>query len=465
MQMRKKRNSKSIIGLVLLIGVIGAALFVFASPDFERNKPEVSLVDNNGYWNMKKPLVFQLDDESGLKSYSVTLKDGATSYELRQEQFVEPKHDVVVSVEVPKRISQLKTDEVIITIEAVDASKWNFLSGNVRTHEFPLVIDTKRPLASIVTNSYGIGKGGSALVVYRVSDANLSDFHIETKTGKRFRGQPFFKDEFFVSLIAWPVTVEDFGATLVAEDKAGNVARASISLYLKEVDYRTRDLTLSEGYLEGKIRELAEEYPETQGVEARIEQFKIINEEVRVANEALIHDMTSHVPEEMIDTFSINAMYPLRNGKVLGDFGDHRFYRYEGKRVSESYHLGLDMASVKQAPITPQNSGEVVFADENGIYGNMPIIHHGMGLYTLYGHCSMVHVQAGDRVEAGAVIANTGVTGSVLGDHLHFGVLVQGVDVRPQEWMDRQWIRLNITDVMNDARESISRLGGPAAQD
>jgi len=462
---RKKRKFRSIIVIALLISVVGAVFYVFTSSEFERNKPVVSLVDNNGYWNMKTPLVFEMDDESGLKSYKITLNTGGTSHDLGHELFVEPKRDALISVDVPKRISEIVANEVIITVDAVDGSKWNFFSGNVRMHEFPLIIDTKRPRVGIVTNSYGIGKGGSALVVYQVADQNLRDFHIETKTGKRFKGQPFFKEGFFISLIAWPVTVDDFGATLVAEDEAGNVSKASISLYLKNVEYRTRELKLSEGYLDGKIRELAEEYPETQGVEGRIEQFKIINEDVRAANESLIEQTTSFVPAEMIDSFSIVPMYPLRNGKILGDFGDHRFYRYEGERVSESYHLGLDMASVKQARITPQNGGEVVFADENGIYGNMPIIHHGMGLYTLYGHCSTIHVQAGDRIEAGAIIANTGVTGSVLGDHLHFGVLVQGVDVRPQEWMDRQWIRLNITEVINAAKESINRLGVPAVQD
>jgi murein DD-endopeptidase MepM/ murein hydrolase activator NlpD len=449
--------------MVLLIGIVGAGLFVFTSPEFERNKPMVSMVDNNGFWNMKKPLVFKLDDESGLKSYSITLKDGEASYDLGHDLYLEPKRDALVSVEAPQRVSEIVTTEVTIIVEATDASKWHFFSGNVRTHEFPLIIDTKRPKVSVVTNSYGIGKGGSALVVYQVAEQYLRDFYIETKTGNRFKGQPFFKEGFYISLIAWPVTVDDFGATLVAEDEAGNVSRASISLYLKKVEYPTRNLTLSEGYLEGKIRELAQEYPETQGVEERIEQFKIINEEVRAANETLIQETTSFVPAEMIDTFSIDPMYPLRNGKILGDFGDHRYYRYQGERVSESYHLGLDMASTKQAPITPQNGGEVVFADENGIYGNMPIIHHGMGLYTLYGHCSTVHVETGDAIEPGTVIANTGVTGSVLGDHLHFGVLVQGVEVRPQEWMDRQWIRLNITDVINDAKESINQLGDPAA--
>jgi hypothetical protein len=44
-----------------------------------------------------------------------------------------------------------------------------------------------------------------------------------------------------------------------------------------------------------------------------------------------------------------------------------------------------------------------------------------------------------------------------MGDHLHFGILVQGVEVRPEEWMDEEWIRLNITDVMKNAKKLIGR--------
>jgi fructose-specific phosphotransferase system component IIB len=44
-----------------------------------------------------------------------------------------------------------------------------------------------------------------------------------------------------------------------------------------------------------------------------------------------------------------------------------------------------------------------------------------------------------------------------MGDHLHFGILVQGVEVRPQEWMDKQWIKLNITDIISNAKKIIDK--------
>lgn len=455
--MRKKSNAGSMLFMLLLIGIIGGGIFIYNSPMFEQDRPVATLQDNNGFWNMKAPLEIKIDDASGLLRYKVTLKSGERSFELASEQFMTPEMDTMLTVDVPKRVFKLKTKEVQIIVEATDASKWNFTAGNSSRDTFDLIIDKKRPLLSNITNSYGIRKGGSALVIFRTSDENMKDFYIETKNGRRFDSQPFHKEGYYVALIGWPVMDDDFRASIVAEDDAGNVSRATIPFYIKSSNYRKRQLRLSEKYLEGKIAQLADDYAETQGVDDRIEQFKIINEEVRGENEKLIHEITSKVPQEMISDFSVKPMYPLKNASILGGFGDHRSYYYKGKKVSEAWHLGLDMASVKQAKITPKNSGDVVYSDYTGIYGNMPIVSHGMGLYTLYAHCSNVNVQESDSFEANSVIANTGTTGSVLGDHLHFGVLVQGVDVRPQEWMDKQWIRLNITEVMRNAKKIIAR--------
>ena len=334
--------------MLLFIAIIGGGIFIYNAPMFEQDKPVATLQDNNGYWNMKKPLMIKIDDDSGIKHYKVTLKSADKSFELASEQFIEPQSDILITVDVPRNVFKLKAEEVVIVVEATDASKWNLTAGNSSKDEFPLTIDKKRPLASITTNSYGIRKGGSALVIFRASDPNMKAFYIETKSGRQFKSQPFFKEGYYAALIAWPVTEDDFRASLVAEDDAGNVARAPIPFYIKSAKYRTRKLKLSEKYLDGKISQLAEDYAETQGVEGRIEQFKVINEEVRGINETLIHEITSKVPDEMISRFVINPMYPLKNASILGGFGDHRYYHYKGEEVSEAYHLGLDMASVKR---------------------------------------------------------------------------------------------------------------------
>ena len=437
---------------LLIVGVV----FVYNAKMFERNAPKITLA-NNGFWNLRSPLKLTMKDESGIKEYAVTLQTSTGVKELASAHFMTPQSDITLEIKPPRGAYAVKDKQVKVIIEARDASKWNFLNGNTAHQETLLYVDKKRPQVSVIANSYKISRGGSALVIFKAEDANLDKVYIKTSFDKIFHVTPFHKDGYYISLLAWPVQAKHFRAEVYASDLAGNVVKAYIPLYLKERSYKLSRINISDKFLKGKIADLASQFEETDGVEDPIEQFKIINETVRAKNEALIHKITSKVPSEMIDSFKIHRMYPLKNAKVVASFADHRLYYYKGHRVSESYHMGLDLASKAMAEIRPQNGGEVVFADFNGLYGNMPIIHHGLGLYTLYGHCSSLSVSQGDEVRPREVIARTGKSGYAMGDHLHFGVLVQGVEVRPQEWMDKRWIRLNITKVIKLAKEMIDR--------
>lgn len=453
-----RRNKKgSSLGILLLLALfIGGALFVYTSAMFERDVPKLDL-QTNGFWNLKKPLRLNIEDASGLKTYRVTLQTSNSEDTLEYEKLITPKKSVSLELEPPRSAYAIKDKQIKIIVEAQDASKWNFLSGNEIREEFVITIDKARPVLSILSNSYGIKKGGSALVIFKAMDENMKNLYIETSFGKKFQPQPFYKEGYYISLLAWPVTEEHFKANIVVEDAAQNRSKSYIPLYLKEKHYRTSHIKISDNFLEGKIAELASEFAETQGVTEPLEQFKLINEDVRGKNEKLIHEITSKVSDEMISDFKLKKMYPLKNAQVVASFGDHRKYSYNGEPLSESYHLGLDFASNAMASIKPQNSGKVVFADYNGIYGNMPIVSHGLGLYTLYGHCSSVSVALGEEIAAGQHIANTGKSGYAMGDHLHFGVLVQGVEVRPEEWMDAQWMQLNIYDIIKNAKAIIER--------
>ncbi len=453
--MRKKTGSSSLGVLILLGLIIAGVAYLYKSAMFEREVPSIVL-ENNGYWNLKKPLQVMISDTSGIKSYRVILKSDKSEVSLKNEQLITPIPSVGIDIQAPRANFTIKDNSVTIIVEAVDASKWNFFNGNAIVKEFTLKIDKKRPQVTTIGNSYKITKGGSALVIFKAVDENLKDIYIQTNS-KIFIPQPFYKKGYYISLLAWPVGNEEFKATIIAKDNAGNITKNYVPLYLKDKAYITSDIKLSDSFLKGKIAELAEEFEETQGVTDSIEQFKIINENVRAKNEALIHKITSKVSKEMISDFKISIMYPLRNGQVVANFGDYRKYYYDENKVSESYHMGLDLASNGLADIIPQNGGTVVFADFNGLYGNMPIIDHGLGLYTLYGHCSSVVVSTGDVIQDKTHIANTGKTGYAMGDHLHFGVLVQGIEVRPAEWMDEEWIKLNITDVIKSAKSIIDK--------
>ena len=453
----RRKNNKSSIGVVILLSLIVAGvLYIYNSAMFERNLPEITL-QSNGYWNLKEPLKIEIKDDSGIKAYKITLKSKDSEKTLHYEQFIEAKASLIVDIEPPRSAYAMKDKSITIVAEAIDVSKWNLLNGNTAVKEFKLKIDKKRPQLTVLNHSYKINRGGSAVVIFKCSDENLKDMYIQTNFNKQFKAQPFYKEGYFISLLAWPIKEESFRATVVAKDFAGNISKSYIPLYLKQKKYRVSNIKISDRFLKGKIAELADEFAQTQGVREPLEQFKIINEDVRAKNEKLIHEITSVVSDKMISDFKINKMYPLKNAQVVASFGDHRKYSYNGKYISESYHLGLDLASNAMADIKPQNGGEVVYCGFNGLYGNMPVISHGLGLYTLYGHCSSVNVNRDDVVNKNQQIAKTGKSGYAMGDHLHFGVLVQGVEVRPAEWMDKTWMKLNITDVIENAKKIIDR--------
>jgi len=447
-----RRGKKGLYIFLLVLVLVGTAgYFIYSSERFERQSPEID-VAKKIYWNYKDPLEVVLRDNSGIKSYQAILVTKKGRVTLDKAELSNPKKEITLELNPPVEL-ELEAGRAKLIIDVQDRSLWNF-TGNKAHSESLVIIDRKKPELAVVTNSYAINRGGSALVVFYCKDDNLKDFYIKTNFGKKFYAQPFYKEGYYAALIAWPLQQRRFRADIVAFDKAGNKARAHVPLYLRERKYKTSNITLKKSFLEGKVSDLASDYPETKDM-SPIERFRFVNEKLRAMNEKLIHTLSSKVPQERISDFSIKPFYPLKNAAPVASFGTHRFYYYDGKLISDAYHMGLDLASVRHAPIIASNPGRVVFADYNGIYGYMPMLSHGLGLYTLYGHCSAVYVKKGDEVGSGETIAKTGNTGLALGDHLHFGVLVQGIEVRPQEWMDRNWIKTRIMDVLKEARQMI----------
>jgi murein DD-endopeptidase MepM/ murein hydrolase activator NlpD len=455
--MKQRRDSSSLITAIFFISLLAGAIFIYKSSMFERDVPEVKM-NNMGYWNLKDPLHVNISDASGIIEYSVTLTIDDKDYPIANEKLMSVQKSVALDIKPPRDLFRLRTDKAKVTITARDTSKWNFFHGNVVNQVVNFVIDSKKPVVMDLANSYAIEKGGSALVIFKAMDEHLKSVKIITNFGKDFYAQPFVKPGYYIALIAWPINQPNFRATVEAEDMAGNKAQDYVKLYLKNREYQVSNLELKDEFLDGKIEELSHDFEETQGVTDRIEKFRLINETVRAHNEELIHKITSKIDQKkMITDFSIKPLHPLENGAPVASYADHRIYSYNGKVVSQAYHMGLDLASVHEASIISQNPGRVVFTKMNGLYGNNPIIDHGLGLYTLYGHCSSISVTDGDEVKPGQVIAKTGTTGYAMGDHLHFGVLVQGIEVRPEEWMDTHWMKLNIEDVIRDGKAIVER--------
>ncbi|MDR1451048.1 MAG: M23 family metallopeptidase [Helicobacteraceae bacterium] len=448
----RKSQRTRIVFFVVLIAAI--ALFAAFSPIFERNAPEAKLL-RPPYWNPSAPLTIQLTDDRALKRYKIALAFENEKFTLAEGDANNVK-ELSIAAKYPPNKPTPK-DRVTLTVEATDSSLWNFFRGNGVSVAFDLIVDREPPVVNIVANSYSIASGGSALVVFEAGDGNIDEIKIVTKNGRSFAVAPYYKPRYYAALIAREIGERDFTAYALATDLAGNQNRVRIPLYLKEVRYKESSIELTKTFLEGKADDLNFRYNPRASDEnlTALDRFIFVNETLRAESLKTIELYTSPGRLPPIDGFEIGAFAPLPRSKMVAGFGERRVYTFERNRVSESYHLGIDLASVKEAAVFASNGGAAVFASDNGVYGNTPIIHHGLGLFTLYGHCASLHVAQGDDVSKGMQIGVTGVTGFAFGDHTHFEARVQGVAVTPIEWMDSSWIRVNVLKVQEDAKKII----------
>lgn len=117
---------------------------------------------------------------------------------------------------------------------------------------------------------------------------------------------------------------------------------------------------------------------------------------------------------------------------VSSEFG----YRTDPINGSSAFHEGLDIAYPSGTPINAVSGGIVtsVVYSETG-YGYHIRVDCGDGVTVLYAHCSKIFVTKGQSIAAGQVIAEVGATGRVTGAHLHLGVLVNGEEVNPRDYI------------------------------
>lgn len=124
------------------------------------------------------------------------------------------------------------------------------------------------------------------------------------------------------------------------------------------------------------------------------------------------------------------AVRPAKGWKT-SRFG-YRTSPFTGRR---ELHKGLDIANRKGTKIIATADGLVKYTGKKGLLGNVLVIDHGHGFVTRYGHLKGALKKRGDKVKRGDVIALMGNTGRSTGPHLHYEVLLNGVQVNPEKYI------------------------------
>ena len=118
---------------------------------------------------------------------------------------------------------------------------------------------------------------------------------------------------------------------------------------------------------------------------------------------------------------------PCSYTSITSPFG----YRVSPTTGASTYHQGVDLDTGTGWPVVAAKAGTVTVAGWGNAAGNYVQINHHDGFSSIYMHLSSIGVRVGQNVSAGQYIGATGSTGVSTGDHLHFGISLNGVYVNP----------------------------------
>jgi hypothetical protein len=138
----------------------------------------------------------------------------------------------------------------------------------------------------------------------------------------------------------------------------------------------------------------------------------------------------------------------------------------------------VEFVNESGTPVHAAADGTILFAGPDRVatyspwpdyYGNLIVIEHADGLFTLYAHLSSIEVDAGEAVSAGGKIGEVGRSGVAIGSHLHFEVRRGDVEdyfstVNPELWLTPRQsagvISLSVMDansILQRARITVQR--------
>jgi len=123
-------------------------------------------------------------------------------------------------------------------------------------------------------------------------------------------------------------------------------------------------------------------------------------------------------------------------GPISGAYGAGR--SYNGGPVTD-YHHGTDISADEGTPVVAANTGRVAFVGDLSVRGRSVILDHGDGVFSAYHHLSETAVVQGQLVNKGDLVGLVGHTGMAEGPHLHWEIVVRGVEVDALLWTQAEY--------------------------
>ncbi len=422
---------KALLVVILLVVLVPVVLVVVrsATPVIDLNNQIASL-------GQATPVSVHVSDPRGVSKVSATVEQNGAKYDVWEMTTPTKEKENIWSFTAGARTTpQLHDGKAKLIVEATS----NDLLHRTARIEREVTVVTQPPSISVDSEQHYLYLGMADLATFNVTGS-------WTAAGVRVGDQSFRawpmpggKPGLF-SLFAFAWNMPQGTIPMVfASNGAGNDVTSPLTVQFPKKEqpkYTVHDLQVSDAFMQKVVGEL-----DPNGSGDMVSRFVKVNTEMRKANNKTLSDLRLKTADHFLfsQPFARQA-----HSQAEATFADLRNYIYQGKKIDQQVHLGYDLAVTQHVGVEASNDGRVVYAAPLGIYGNCIVVDHGYGLQTIYGHLSHIDVHEGDQVKRGQVMGQSGMTGMAGGDHIHFAMQLDGVQIDPKEWWDPHWIQDHI---------------------
>jgi murein DD-endopeptidase MepM/ murein hydrolase activator NlpD len=449
---------RALLLLILLALVGGGVAWYLAGRE---PGPRIAITAPQGFVGQKGALTFTIETPDGrVNALNAVLEQNGQQLSLAPDNGItvtEPRQEVSVPLGKAAQPA-LVNGAATIRVSASRPVLYGLRTASTTVSQ-DVQVRLDPPRVSVLSIHHFVNLGGAEFIVLRAAPPDVQagvrvgDAEYAAYPGTAVGlGDPAIRVAYFA--LRWDQGVNT-AISAFARDAAGNQATTPVDHRPFPKPFVKSKIPIDQRFLERVVPAIVAETPDvkvdTGSTDGLLQGFLAINGGLRQKNAETIRSMAAKTAPQMLWT---EAFAQMGNTQVESRFADQRTYYFENKEIDRQVHLGFDLASVQHAPVHAANAGVVVFADFLGIYGNCIIIDHGLGVQSLYAHLSSFAVKEADKVEKGAEIGRTGITGLAGGDHLHFTMLLQGTPVNPVEWWDPHWVQDRVLRKIKEAGAS-----------
>ena len=417
---------------MIAIVVLAPIVYVLArsaTPVVDLTSPVTSL-------GQATPIAVHVHDPRGVSKLSAIVEQNGTQYAAWQSSQPSSAADSTFSFTAGvKTTPQLRDGKAKLIVEATS----NDLLQKTGRLERDVTVVTQPPTISVDSDQHYLYLGMADLATFNVSGG-------WTEAGVRVGDQtyrawpmPGGKAGFFsLYAFAWNMPLGTIPLAYASNGAGNDVTSPLVVQFPKKEQpkYTVHDLQVSDAFMQKVVGEL-----DPSGSGDPVARFVEINSEMRRANNKTLSDLRFKTADRFLWSQPFTRQ---SHSQAESTFADLRNYIYQRKKIDQQVHLGYDLAVTQHVGVEASNDGRVVYAAPLGIYGNCIVVDHGYGLQTIYGHLSHIAVHEGDMVKRGQVMGQSGMTGMAGGDHIHFAMQLDGVQIDPKEWWDSHWIQDHI---------------------